>query len=69
MSEHSDGLVIQRDMPRLAGLRGRPFHGKELVGEVDGGPPQLEELTASKSGVHRQEHGGRQVIPEVRQGR
>jgi hypothetical protein len=67
--EHTQCLLIQGDMTGLASLRVHTFDREKLASKVDAGPAQFEELTAAKSGVHRQEHGRRQVILEVGQGR
>src|SRR3982074_2656442 len=68
-SEHTHSLLIQSDVTCLATLRVPAFDREELMVEVDGSPAQFEKFTAAKSGVHGKEHGGRQVIPEVGQGR
>src|SRR6266849_5537025 len=68
-SENTHGLVVERDVTRLAALRIPALYRDELMRVVNQCPSQFEELAASKSGVHRQEYGRRQVISEVRQGR
>src|ERR1700719_963310 len=64
--EHTHCLSIQRQVTRLTSLRVRPFNRQQLMVEVDGPPSQLQKFAAAKPGVHGEEDGRRQVIPEMR---
>ena len=47
-----DRFLIQRHVTGLAALRSRTLNGEQSAVEVYRFPTQLEEFTASKSGVH-----------------
>ena len=63
--EHTHCFVVQGHVTRLATLGSPAFDGQQPAIEVDRGPAELEELAASQSRVHRDEHRRRQMIAEV----
>ncbi len=64
MSEDSDRLRVERQVPRLAALRTGAANGQQPRLELHVVPAELKQLATAESGVQRQQNQRSEVVGE-----